>query len=385
MASRYRFISCHATQRMVLDSNMRFDTPAWSWAVDGNGSLTASMAIPNNTKVIERVRAATEPLVAAIYVQKRSNGSYTWGGPVIKRSWFPGLSQLSITCMEWRSWAYNIQHQPNTNSDVLFTASPPSGEDQLSLARRVFAAGHGNGTGGGNGCPPYTTDSNLSGKARELNYYATQGKRVGELLDTMSNRDGGFEWTLEPRQDGTDGLPRLHFSTAYPERGAFQPGLTFKATPGGSNFKPDAIEVDGASAFNQFLATGSGTPPDMLFAKDMAQGLASNSTLRMDGSASYNTVVDRVTLAAHARKAIQFYAAGVQLVKGTHTFGEIDPDSYSVGDRGSVLIRDRFLELSAPAARVIEKSISLAGAGSVTFVLDMNDATLPEVDAGGMI
>lgn len=381
MATRYRFMACHAVNRTLLGDTMQLLDPSWSWSVGGSGSLSAKIALPQDDTNLERIKAATTPLVAAVYV-KDKNGLYPWGGPIIKRARVPGSSQISITAMEWRAWLYNIMLLPGVLTDTFFSATPASGQEQLQLARDLLFAVIGDG--GTGGTPPYTKDANVSAKARELNFYATQGKRVGELLDSMGNRDGGYEWNLIPRPDSVDGLPRLHFLLSYPERGGIVGGLKFKATSGGSNFKPDAIDEDYSSGYNQFLATGSGTPPDMLFAVDNAV-LSNNTLLRMDSSASYNTVVDRLTLASHARKAIKFYQTGIQNIKGTHTFADIDPDSYAIGDRGSLLVEDRWDRIELPAVRVVEKTIILGGAGSVQFVLDLSDATLPEVDAGGVI
>jgi hypothetical protein len=383
MTSRYRFLSCHATKRTLLHPNLQLDSPSWSWTVRGNGTFAARIAVPEDKDLVDRLKGATEPLVAAVYVQDRNN-EYPWGGPVIKRTWLPGKSSIAITCMEWRAWLFSIQYLPSATQDFLFSASPASGQEQLALARAlVFAA---TGGGGANGCPPYTTDSNVSTKLRELNFYTTQSKKIGELLDTMSSRDNGFEWTFLSRRDAADGLPRLHLSLAWPEASSFRSTLKFKATSGGSNFKPDAVDLDASAAVNSFLATGSGTPPDMLFAYDSdAYDISTNSVLRIDGAGSYNTVVDRATLASHARRAILFFREGVQTISGSHTFGEIDPDAYNVGDRVPLLVADRWDRLELPAVRVTEKTVDLSGAGSVKFRLDLSDATLPEVDAGGAI
>lgn len=384
MVARYRFISCHPVTRTLLDPGLNLVNPGWSWAVGGNGTLEGTISVPSNQSAIDRIRQATTRLESAIYVQRR-DGSYAWGGPVIYRKWNPGTSQLQIKCMEWRSWLYNIIYMPGASADILFAAVPPSGQEQLALARAVLLGATGGG--GSNGCPPYTQDADVSGKLRELTFYASQGKRVGELLESMANRDGGFEWTLQPRPDPSDGLPRLHFLLSFPEYGGLIAGLKFRSTPGGSNFTPQDIEEDGSSSVNQFLANGSGTPPDRLYVVQASSVLPSNGVLRMDASATYNTVVDRNTLSAHARRALRFYGVGIDNMSGTHTFGEIDPDSYSIGDRAQLVIKDRMYDLEYDAVRVVEKGIRISanGAGSVSFRLDLSDNTLPEVDAGGTI
>lgn len=378
--ARYRFISCHPVSGALLHSNLNLIDAKWNWVVGGNGQLTAKITVPEEFGPREVIRAATNKWQSAIYVKTQDN-AYPWGGPVVQRKWNRRSGQLEITCMEWRAWPYGVIMGPNTDTDQFYAYS---NVEQLSIARSLFQTATSSGAAGGN--PTITYDSTqTSGKNRDLHFYGSQMNRLGPVVDTMANRDGGFEWTLAPRPDTSTGLPKLHLYNYFPERGSVVAGLHFKSTPKGSNCEPGDIVEDASQEYNKFWATGAGQPPDQLFSYDTDPVLSSGLLLRLDGSASYSTVVERPTLTSHARRARRFYASGVQTVPVTHNFVQINPDSYGVGDRGRLQLRDRFVDIDENTVRVVSKEIDTSGAGEVRLVLDLTDFTLPEVDTGGSI
>jgi len=379
MATRYRYVSCHPVLRHQLDPSLRFIDPEWSWVVGGNGTLSAKVTVPESSTQVEQLKVATQPKQAAIYVRDM-DGNYPWGGVVIKRKWSRASNQITITCMEWRAWFYNIIMGPGDTTDTLYTYT---NTDQLIIARNLVAAATVGGTAVG--VPPILTNASLmSGKNRDLSFAGTQMKNLGQQIDTIANRDGGFEWSIESKPGSLDGLPQLWFVPYFPERGTQAAGVSFRATEGGhGNFIPGDVEEDMSSRFERFWTTGAGQAPDATWAMDQDPELANGTYLRSDGSASYSTVSERSTLSSHARRNRKFYAPGVNLVQGTVPFAKINPDAYGIGDRVRYRVKDRWTDMDLASVRIVEKKISMADAGSATVTLDTTDITLPEVDTGG--
>lgn len=383
--ARYRFIGCHAVTRAQISSSLRFQTAKWNWSTTGTGTFQGRVAVPANVAARDILRLATEPKSAAIYVRD-SNNLYAWGGPVVARTWNPTDGTLDVTAIEWKSWLYKVFIVPEVDGsgDIQWSWT---NVDQTTIAREIVTLVTAGGSA--EGAPPVSFGTEpVSGRLRDLNVWGTALKSAGELIDSMANRDGGFEWTIESRVDGSDGLPRLHFVTYFPQRGGLVGNLIFKHTTGetgGGNIIPGAIEESAVDRAERYWATGSGSAPDQVYAQDTDPNLVSGSVLRFEGKTSYGSVADRKVLASHARRARAFYAPGTNFLPVKHVLGKPDADSYGIGDRGRLVIEDRWAAMDLGAVRVIEKSVDMAGAGIVDLTLDLTDYVLPEVDAGGSV
>jgi hypothetical protein len=346
--------------------------------VGGNGTFEGWITVPNDDDQIETIRAATDPLISSVYVKSTVNSNLVWGGPIIARNW--DGSNLKITAMEWRTWMFYAVVPPNANSDVYYSFDDV---DQLSIGRSLALAARG--VGAANGSHPFSTPVLSSGKLRDLHFYGSELKKAGDLIDSMANRDGGFEWTMNPTISAIDGLPLVEFRPYFPQQGNVIEGLVFKATSQGGNCVPSEIEENATSRYSRFWATGTGQAPDQLFVYDEDPQLSSGYILRLDGTASYSTVSERTTLSSNARRARRFYAPGINNISITHNFRDIDPESYAIGDRARVIVKDRWTNIDQAQVRIVDKEINTSGAGSVKVTLDLTDDTLPEVDTGGAV
>lgn len=374
---RYRFASYHPVLRHQLHAGLPM-VAKWNQVVGGNGVLEGYITLPDDPEQVAAIRTATDELSSAIYVRSTTSSSYLWGGPVIERR-VQG-DQLKVTCMEWRSWPFQIVVPPGVNSDTYYSFDDV---DQMQIARTVmqYAAGILDTDAG----HPLTYTSQSSGKLRDLHFYGSEMKKAGEVIDSIANRDGGFEWTLQPLVSQLDGLPLVNFHCFFPQQGNVLPQLVFKATKKGGNCIPGEIVQSGATRYSRFWATGVGQAPDQLYAYDSDPNIATKSVLRLDGSTSFSTVSERATLASHARRARRFYQPGLNLVTVQHNLVQIDPDLYSIGDRARLIVKDRWNDIDMASVRIISKDIDTSGAGTVSTVLDLTDDTLPEVDAGGVV
>lgn len=373
--TRYRYISCHPVTRGQLHSSLRLIDPQWSQVVGGNGTLSAKVTVPEDPRQVDKIKIATTPKQSAIYVRNNS-GQYVWGGFVVGRKWNSDTNQVTITCIEWRGWPYFIVFGSTTGTNqIAYTAT-----DQLAIARNLMTLAIAEP-----GSPPMTMDATqTSGKLRDLSFWGTELRKVGSSIDTVANRDSGFEWTIESRA-GSDGLPFLHLATSFPQRGSLLNNLLFKYTPGGSNIIPGEVDEDYSGQLDRFYATGSGQPPAQPVGYDTGPGLTTGSVLRFDGGTNFGNVVDVATLTSHARRSRKFYEPGTNFLTFDTDLDRIPVDSYQVGDRGRLQWQDRWMTLDLPAVRIVEKKVNMAGAGKVTVTVDLVDATLPEIDAGGSV
>lgn len=380
--ARYQYLSCHPVTRAKL-ATLRPTNPAWVTTVNGNGSFTATFVVPNEIEVTRLMRSALEPDQAAIYVKDRL-GRYPWGGPIIEQSWDPSAGTVTVTAIEWRSWLSSVFLTPlvDMSADVSYSWA---NQDQLKIARDIVS--YVSSGGAADGRPPITLGMETSGKNRDLNVLGTEFQTASKLIDSMANRSGGFEWTIEIRPDSLDGLPRLYFAPYFPQQGGLVTGLAFKKTSSGvSNIvKYGPINKSSGDLRERQWVTGAGQPPDLVFAVDTDPGLAANARLMRESRTSYSTVVDRTTLASHARQEREFFAESRELLNISHTIGKPDADSYVSGDRAALRLEDSWIidgGYDLPAVRIIQKSVKPSD-GLVEIVLDLDDSRLPEVDSAG--
>jgi hypothetical protein len=381
--ARYRYISCHPITRVKL-ATLHPNDPSWNTTVNGNGTFSASFIVPPEADVVTLLRPALEPDQAAIYV-KDKNGKYPWGGPIIEQSWDPSTGAVSITAVEWRAWFSSLFLPPKTDLTANITYSWTA-TDQLQIAREL--AGLVTSAGAADGRPTVVIGSELSGKTRDLNFTGMDFKTAADAIDSMANRDTGFEWTLEVRPHPVDGLPLLYFVPYFPQRGTLVGGLNFKKTAKGANNLKSYGPVVKSSADRRVRqwATGNGTPPDVPFTQDTDPNFVVNQLLMREAKTSYSTVIDRATLTSNARAERQYWALSKNLLTVKTTLDRPDVTSYTVGDRGALRIEDRWLgdAYDLPAVRIIDKKISPGSeGGEAELTLDLDDYTLPEVDTGG--
>jgi hypothetical protein len=381
---RYQYLSCHPVTRVKL-ATLRPTDPAWVTAVNGNGSFSAVFALPDSEDAVRLMRAALEPDQAAIYV-KNSEGRYPWGGPIVDQSWDPNNGTVTVTAIEWRSWFGSVFLPPEVDmsSDISYAWG---NVDQLQIAREIATLVTYQGAADGR--PPVSIGTETSGKNRDLNFLGTEFRTAADAIDSMANRSGGFEWTIEVRPDPVDGLPRLYFVPYFPERGSLISGLIFKKTPTGTSnlvgYGP--VKKSSADLRTRQWATGAGQPPDLPFAVDTDPALVVNKSLMREDKTAYSTVTDRTTLASHARNERLFYANSRELLTIVHAIGQPDEETYTVGDRASVRIEDAWLSdggYDLPAARIVQKKVS-PSKGVVEIVVDLDDYRMPEVDTSGSV
>jgi hypothetical protein len=266
-------------------------------------------------------------------------------------------------------------------SDIQYTWSA----DQLYIAQQIVQyAQLPPGEFQTVGFPTVLYGADLSGKVRDLNIMGLDFRTVASALNSISERDGGFEWTLGLRFTN-DNLPVLYLETGYPALGGAVTGQLRRTDQGGNIIKMDPIKRSTKDRRSRQWTTGAGQPPDQPFAQDSDPTLSlSTGPLLREAKLNFNTVSERTTLASHARSLRDYYSVKANIA--TVTVGLDDPDvrNYRAGDRVPMRYQDRVYDFDLPGVRILERKVEPT-AGKVTLTLDLNDYVLPQVDAGGAV
>lgn len=379
MGVTYQYLSCHPVSRTQLAPALNLSSVQWIETRNGNGSLTATITLPDNPQARSQLRPALEPDEAAVYV-RASNGTYPFGGVIVEQEldWSKGVG--SIVVQEWRAWLYSTFLRPKTDlsDDVIYSWTA---KDQLQIARDIVS--YATAGGAGDGCPQISFGTLLSGKLRDLNVKGTQFKYAGELLDSLAQRDNGFEWGIDI-VDGADRLPSLRLALDYPERGGKIDGLIFMQTQSAANIRPvGQIRRSSAERATRQWTTGAAENNASAFAVDSDPALPDGYTLLRERVSSYNSVTDRTTLASHAVSEREFRNPKINVLDVEVTLtSPMDINSYRAGDRGRLVLRNGWYDVDLPSVRILSREINPL-AGKVVLSLDLEDYELPEADTEG--
>lgn len=212
-------------------------------------------------------------------------------------------------------------------------------DDQLAIARSLVAyaqAKPGGDLGVGAG-------SELSGVKRQLvvNFY--EARKVGQIIEDMTDNIDGFDFTVETAVVGEDIIRT--FRCFYPRRGhtAVTTGLVFEW---GSNIVDLAWPDDGTNSANSYFAIGAGEGDAMLRSTAAWPEKFDEGYPLLEDSLSLKEVSIQATLDGHAQRALQDQGVPVSLPKLTvlgdvNTKGEpVDPQygSYVPGDEARISI-----------------------------------------------
>jgi hypothetical protein len=380
--SDFRFVICPVLQPGSPIGELSLSTVSFNDPVTGTGgSFSGKLEVSASMKDI--YAALTEPWTVALYVQDPVSGDYLWGGPLIQRPWDPSERRLQLTAMSWKSWLYMKALDPD------FSVNPPidkiysqTATDQFSIARYILGFVNTDV-----GTPHINMGIELSGINRDLSTQGTQFKFIGDLIDSMANRDNGFEWNIAVEQD-SNGHPSLWFRPYWPKRGQVNNSvILLHEQPTGGNILSFSNQSDSAAALRtRCWATGSGQPPDMLFAYDQDPALTGGFTLLAERVDNYSTVSDIATLAQHARTARKYFGQSRSTI--TPSLGLDDPDFrlYAAGDKIRLKVQDDWWDFDFNAARIIDKQFNVNNEGdspapdTVSLTIDLTDTLLPQDD-----
>lgn len=380
--SNFRFIICPVLQPGSPLGELWLSTVHFNDPVSGTGgSFQGKLEIDEDS--VDALRVLTQPWAMALYVKDEDTGTYLFGGPLIERPWDPNERRLSLSAISWKSWLYLKMLDPNFSvNPAIDKIYSQTATDQFAIARYILGFVNSDV-----GCPAIGLGTELSGVNRDFATQGTQFKYVGDLIDSMSNRDNGFDWNIaiEPNAGGD---PSLWFRPYWPKRGNVNSTvILLHEQPTGGNILGFSAQSDSAASLRtRCWATGAGQPPDMLFAYDQDPALAAGFTLLGERVDNYGTVTDIATLAGHARTARKYYGQARSTV--TPVVGLDDPDFrlYGSGDKVRIRVQDSWWDYDFDAARIIDRQFNVNNEGdspdvdNVSLTIDLTDTALPQDD-----
>lgn len=373
----FRYTTYSIMSERQLASSLVMNDPQWTEVVNGNAGFSGAVTVPDRLERdrVFALRAALEPREAALYVQDEA-GNYVFGGPIIQRKWSPEKRQIEVSAVHWRSWFYSVMLTPaqDGSGDILYSWTA---QDQTSIAADLFEyALIGGAT---DGRPPFAgADCPATGKTRDLSVKGLDFKYVGDLLDSVGSRDGGFEWGVTIDR-GLNGTPVIRPYTAFPQEGGLVTGLMFST---GSNIlEYSEIVEDASGERTRVWSVGDGEPVPYAYDQDSAIG--AGAALLAERSDNYSRVVRVDTLASHSRAMREYLSSPFNLYTFSTHLNAPPVGSYRAGDRGRLILKDDWYNLDLPAVRIIQKTVKPAEQ-KVEITVDMNDMDPPEVDEEGV-
>ena len=356
----------------------------WTEVVNGGATFSGKVTVPDNPIVAAGIRANTTPYQAAIYATP-GEGDIRFGGPIVARSWNGDTNTLAITAMDWKSWYYRVIIGPKTTGIDAWTVSY-SNVEQLAIAQDIIF--RGSSYYGGPGAPEIEVAAYATGVTQSYVATGVQFKSLGAHLDALGSlANGGYEWEVEPYY-AADGWPLQKVQFYRPQRGGVVNGLLFNKTPKGGNILSiEDVTDDASSMANQIWAVGEGANAESTpWAVDEDPSMEGNysSSLRADQVTQYTGSLTRAQLASYARIE-RIYRS--QFLSGLTFSARMDsPDigSYGKGDRCHVIVQDRFLDVDVKNCRILSREMDPDN-NTVKLTVNLNDLSLPEVDAGGSV
>lgn len=381
MGISYKYIPCHPLTRQQLAPALNVSSVRWTEVRNANAALEATVTLPEAYLARSQLRAALEPEQSALYV-KASDGTYPFGGVVIDQDLDWNAGQVKVLVQDWRSWLYSVFLGPEVDlsDDNIYTWTQV---DQLVIARAIVAAATAGGTADGR--PVIGYGSNVSGRLRNLNVKGTDFKYAGELLDSIAQRDDGFEWGIDI-MDGDDHLPELVLALDYPERGGTVSGLILMQTEKSANVRPvGSIRRTSTETTSRQWATGAAENNASGFSVDSDPALPDSQVLLRERVTSYSTVTSRDTLASHARSERAYRSAMINQLDIEVTLDSpLGVHEYRAGDRCRLVLKNGWYDIDLDAVKIIAREIN-PPENKVVLSLDLEDYTLPEADAEGSI
>lgn len=360
------------TGRALHGAGLPLSGVQWSQTLTEPGSLTATIAItPANA---EAIREATVPDRACVYVLDEAD-RIAWHGIVVARPWSPRDHTIAITAASAKAWlSTRLARKMRRSKHVTWSWRDV---DQLRIVRDLvaFAASEP-------GCPPIAIGSQTSGVLRELTLEAQSFKAIDEAIDSMAQRERGFDWDITARWNA--GRPEWVLELWYPERRQSAAPLLFEATPTGGNILAYDWPDDSTQRLSRVWALADDPPPpEALMAVDADPGLTDGHVLLREKAQTYSGVTKTATLTEHARAERLASTESPTTVQIDVTAQSPSLASYGPGDRARLVLRDEWLDVDRANVRITERTIhdtTREDVAKATLTLDIADHHPP--DAG---
>lgn len=363
----------------VFLAELPLKNPQWAEAINGSGTLEARVVVPDDQAIVGLIRIATAPDNSILV--EADNGVQAFSGYITRRRWDPVTKELIITAHEWRSWLYRFIVAP-LDKDPFSNERQWTGVDQRLIARQLVFSQLENFYGAG---VPFMAAyyAGDSGVNRDLKVSGSKFRSLGTWVDSIANRDRGFEWDVVVAFDSNG--PLLSFRTFFPEQGSVVQGLEFSYGTSGNILNYEEPEESNEEQVRRQWAIGEGPNSELQpYAKDDDPETLNDARLRFDKVTSWQGVSDDRTLASHARAERIFYSRTLDLFSFTVSMNNPHAYTYGRGDRCRLVVKDRWLDLNYETVRIIQRD-AFPDRQQMKITVDLSDDRLPEVDEEGAV
>lgn len=376
------FNSLNGVRAGELDlTDVSYNDPA-----KGYGEFTGTVVItPKNRR---RVHQSLDLDTSMVVVSKSTEQGIIldYAGLVDTRVWKRKTSELTFKAPHVKSWFSTALMGPKITVDPETEAVSIAdsdywykGKDQFEIARLIMTDVK---TVAGAGALPVQIPSGNSGRLRDVVFQGMNFKSAGDVLNTMANRDDGFEWHVVPRL--VSDRVELWLQLFYPERSTGTVNLFFESDEDGEGNILDYGEVTESTAGKRtrVWATGDGSAPDQMMTYDDDPDMLNGMSLYRASTTNYSGVSSLPTLASHARVEREALSKPLNLLNLA-----VKPDTMvGTGDRARLAIKDLWLDYDLPNVRIVDKSTyppDRKNTEGIALTVDLVDTDLPDTDSGG--
>ena len=348
--------------------SLKFTDWSFNDPLGGVGQFSGTLPITEANR--DFIRDIIKPNLSAVYA--KVGDVYLWGGIVTGRPWKRSTSTLTIKATQWEGYWYRR---------FVLNRYYKASIEQMQATREMLSTAMAD-----IGTPRVTLDTASSGVLRQVT--VEPWTTVGDALDSVANRDNGFDWSIQIRNNSQTGLPELYLAQWYPERQSQTDvlGVTIESRKelieslqSGGNANVDDWPEDAIQAATRVWATGDGSPPDQPIAKDEDPDLTDGFLPLFESVTNWFGVTSKAVLADHARSERMDRALPLQTLPADLPVDTPRIEEYLVGDRARVVIKDEWLDIDLPAVRIIDRAISSDQTSGMkaTVLLDLTDYEAP--------
>jgi len=338
-------------------------TYAFGEPLAGIGEATMMVAIPDRLES----NSLLQRIVPNKYELVITDGDIDRGAPILWAGWIdqrdpdPAHAVVGFHATHWKGWFYRRFIPPNSFANNFIEKD----EHQIAYDLLDWSVS-------GVGTPVLYRPSTLAGKTRQLTLQPWAS--VGDSIDAVAKRDGGFEWSLGFRLGSQSGMVEILAEIWEP--GAVRSSNTalfLDNTRTTNRINVGKMGEDGTIQAVRQYATSDGDAP--VWAKDENPELASDTLLLLENVTTYQDNRNTDTLFTYARSERLERDNPYTTIPVTLGIDLPAVSAYRTGDRARLRMRDAWRNVDQSGIRIVDKSINKTDGQPplVTVSLDMTD------------
>lgn len=294
-----------------------------------------------------------------------------WTGRIIAAPWNRETGTVSVKASATRSWLDHVFIGRGRANRYEW-----KNVEQAQIVREIIAAA-ALGAGGRLSILP---DASTTGIRRDLVIEAQSYSVISDVIDSLAERESGFDWDILARESAADGLPEFYLGLWHPERASPTAPRYHLADLGEhANILNDPGWPEDASGRRSMVhALGDGEAPGKTTAVDYDPLLETNRMLLTEATVSHSgqgitSALDLAELANAERIKLSRTVSTLTVAVGLD-----DPayGTWQTGDRFRLQLRDDWLDTDLSAVRCVDHSVHFAqtdGNDLVSLELDVAD------------